>query len=94
MDERFSWDGDKAASNLEEHDVSFDEASKVFDDPCKVERYDSEHSRPGEDRFKMIGHSGSRMLVVVYTERKGKKHIISSWKATKNDRKAYERQRP
>ena len=92
---RFSWDDDKAAGNQSKHDgVTFDEAAKVFDDASRVERYDAEHSLRNEDRFKMIGHSGSRLLVVIYTERGVRKHIISAWKAERNDRKAYQKQRP
>ena len=30
---RFYWDGDKAATNLTKHSVSFDEAVAVFFDP-------------------------------------------------------------
>jgi uncharacterized DUF497 family protein len=43
MDEdelRFCWDDSKAASNLEKHDVSFEAATYVFDDPMKLERDD------------------------------------------------------
>ena len=77
------------------HDgVTFDEAAEVFDDHCRVGRYDAEHSRRNEDRFKTFGHSGSRLLVVIYTVRGARKHIISAWKADSNDRKAYQRQRP
>ena len=95
QNERFSWDDDKADKNPIKHDgVTFDEAARVFDDANRVERFDAEHSDRDEDRFKVIGHSGSRMLVVIYTERGVRKHIISAWKADKNDRKAYKRQRP
>jgi uncharacterized DUF497 family protein len=31
----FEWDEEKARSNLSKHDVSFDEATSVFDDPFK-----------------------------------------------------------
>lgn len=92
--ERFTWDDSKASTNLEKHDVEFDEAAKVFDDPNKVEWWDETHSTPREDRFKLIGHSGRRLLVVVYTERGARRHIITAWKADKDDRKAYENQRP
>ncbi len=29
----FDWDDEKARSNLAKHNVSFDEATSVFDDP-------------------------------------------------------------
>ena len=95
QNDNFSWDDDKATANPGKHDgVTFEEASRVFADPNRVEQFDAEHSDAREDRFKMIGHSGSRLLVVIYAERGVRRHIISAWKAEKNDRKAYKRQRP
>jgi uncharacterized DUF497 family protein len=32
----FDWDEEKARSNLAKHNVSFDEATSVFDDPGKA----------------------------------------------------------
>ena len=39
----FEWDDDKAAVNLADHKVSFDEAKTVFDDPLYVDFYDPDH---------------------------------------------------
>jgi uncharacterized DUF497 family protein len=33
----FEWDTNKAATNLAKHDVSFDEAKTVFDDPLYID---------------------------------------------------------
>jgi len=33
MSYRFEWDEDKARSNQTKHDITFDEAATVFDDP-------------------------------------------------------------
>jgi uncharacterized protein len=44
MTTRFEWDEDKAASNLDKHGVSFDEASTVFDDPSAKIFDDETHS--------------------------------------------------
>ena len=94
QDERFSWDDDKAATNIEKHGVTFEEAARALDDESRVRRWDREHSTPGEDRWKVIGHSGRRLLVVIYTERDGRKHVISARKVEKHERKSYQRQRP
>jgi hypothetical protein len=40
----FAWDPDKAASNLQKHNVSFEEAQSVFDDPLAANFQDEEHS--------------------------------------------------
>ena len=38
------WDEEKAAANLANHKVSFEEAKTVFDDPLYVDFYDPDHS--------------------------------------------------
>ncbi|MEH1859809.1 MAG: BrnT family toxin [Nostoc sp.] len=40
----FDWDEEKARSNLAKHNVSFDEATSVFDDPLFLTFADPEHS--------------------------------------------------
>ena len=86
----FEWDGHKAVENLKNHRVSFDEAKSVFNDPLLLTFPDPEHS-DGEHRSINIGISShSRVLLVVFTDRKGKVRVISSRKATAKERKLYE----
>ena len=40
----FEWNPKKAASNLKDHDVSFDEATSVFGDILSVNMPDPDHS--------------------------------------------------
>ena len=87
----FEWDTDKAKRNVEIHGVTFDEASTVFKDPFSLTIYDPLHSEE-EDRFVLIGNSfKNRLLVVIHTERCDNIRIISARKATKNERKYYEK---
>jgi uncharacterized protein len=44
MSFEFSWDDRKAASNLRKHQVSFPDASTIFDDPLAITYPDGEHS--------------------------------------------------
>ncbi len=89
MEHRFEWNDEKARKNLEKHEVSFDEASTIFDDPMFITLLDSEHSQD-EDRFITIGLSSkNRLLLVAHTERKDKIRIISARKAAKNEEKFY-----
>ncbi len=87
----FEWDGSKAASNLDKHGVTFDEASTVFDDPLAAIFDDEDHSSE-EQREIMIGHSIlNRLLIVCFTERPD--HIVrifSARPATGSERKNYE----
>ena len=86
----FEWDGHKAVENLKNHRVSFDEAKSVFNDPLLLTFPDPEHSDE-EHRTINIGISShSRVLLVVFTDRKGKVRVISSRKATAKERKLYE----
>lgn len=91
MPVEFEWDGDKAASNVTKHAVTFDEASTVFGDPLAVIFDDQEHSLD-EIREIIIGHSIlERLLLVSFTERgEDTVRIISARKATKRERKDYE----
>lgn len=84
---QFEWDKRKAASNVAKHAVRFEDATPVFDDPYALELY---QSVDGEDRWFRVGHNGSKILVVVYTERaSGTIRIISAREATKDEKKRY-----
>ena len=85
----FEWDDNKAASNLQKHGVSFEEASTVFDDPLFIMFFDDEHSID-ENRFITIGESNlARLLMVAHTDRDQTTRIISARKATAHERNFY-----
>lgn len=87
----FEWDGNKAASNLSKHGVSFDEARTVFDDTFYIDFYDPDHSYD-EQRYIIVGQSvQSRLLVVSYTERGNVIRLISARRATRKERETYEK---
>lgn len=86
----FEWNPKKAALNVEKHDVSFQEASTVFNDPLSVTFLDPNHSIR-ENRYVIIGISGfGQLLVVAHTDREEKVRIISARKATLHERRFYE----
>ena len=91
MSVKFECDLDKAASNVEKHGISFDEAATVFDDPLALIFDDVAHS-DDEMREIIIGHSASgRILLVSFTERADDLiRIISARKTTRKERKDYE----
>ena len=87
---KFEWDEEKAAANLAEHEVSFNEAKTVFDDPLYVDFYDPDHSYD-EHRYLIVGESQHRRLLIVsYTERGDAVRLISAREVTAAERKAYE----
>jgi len=86
----FEWDPAKAEINLQKHEVSYEEASTIFDDPLFITFLDEEHSI-GEERYITMGLSRRQhLLLVAHTDRKGRIRIISARKATKNERRFYE----
>jgi uncharacterized DUF497 family protein len=87
---QFDWDKNKAKHNLSKHEVSFEEAKTVFDDPLYVDFYDPEHSED-EDRYLLVGQSNrGRLLIISYTERDNLIRLISAREVTKTERETYE----
>jgi uncharacterized DUF497 family protein len=88
---RFEWDAGKASRNLAKHRISFVEATEAFADANALEGFDAVHSI-NETRLFIIGLSSRRLLFVVYTEiAPDRVRLISARKATKAERKIYER---
>lgn len=86
----FEWDEDKAKKNILKHQVSFDEAKTVFDDPFYIDFYDPDHSI-AEDRYLIVGQSNrGHILIVSYTERVSSIRLISAREVTRQERKVYE----
>ncbi len=88
----FEWDERKAALNVRKHKVSFTEAATVFEDPNVIIEIDEAHSHD-ELRSTAIGFSAkSRVLLVVYAERRELIRLISARKATPEEKRRYEAQ--
>ncbi|MBW4447305.1 MAG: BrnT family toxin [Spirirestis rafaelensis WJT71-NPBG6] len=84
----FEWNENKAQSNIEKHDVTFEEAAEVFFDPFYQV---GDATANNEQRDFIIGYSLSeRLLLVVYVERVKRSRIISARPATRIERKLYE----
>ena len=87
---QFEWDPNKAAENLKNHGISFDEASSIFGDPLATTIDDPDHSI-GEFRFLTLGYTkNQRLIVASHTEREGRIRIISAREPTPRERSQYE----
>ena len=87
---KFEWNPDKAESNYEKHDVSFEEAATVFNDLLSVTFPDPDHS-VDESRYVIIGVSRfGQLLIVSHTDRGETIRIISARKATRQEQRFYE----
>jgi len=90
MKMRITWDLVKAKSNRLKHWVFFSEVEPVFYDPDAISIEDP--GSEGEARYIVIGlDSLGRLLVVTYTYRGSAIRLISARKASKAERKVYEK---
>jgi hypothetical protein len=94
---RFSWDDVKNQSNLRKHNVSFEVACHVFDDPLHVSVQD--RFEGGEQRWQTFGMVGDCViLLVAHTmiedDENGEPvefiRIISARRADRRERQRYE----
>jgi len=90
----FEWDGDKNMRNIRLHQLSFETAVRVFNDPFFLEKYDDSHSSTNEDRYVGIGRIKEYFITLIcFTDSSGKTRIISARKATAKEVKEYEKHR-
>ena len=93
---KIDWDDRKNTLNLAKHNISFELAQHVFDDPFHLsiqDRYEN-----NEERWQTIGEiRGIVVILVAHTSTntyQGESiRIISARKATKKEREYYEKNR-
>ena len=85
---KFEWDEKKNRSNIQKHGFDFIDADKIFDEPYLV--FEDDRRDYGEIRFIVAGWLNSRMVVMVYTKRKGIYRIISLRKANEREKKKFQ----
>lgn len=85
----FIWDEDKAALNLRQHGIPFEQAAEAFFDPL-FKLVDA--SRNEEVRDAIIGMDGDwNLLFVVHIERKDETiRLVSARRASRKERRDYE----
>ena len=87
--DEFEWDDAKAEANLRRHKLSFQAATRVFEDPFVLIEQDLSEDY-GEDRFLATGRVEGLLVIVAYTERGDRIRIISARKANSNEQRAYD----
>jgi len=90
---RFEWDEEKNRQNFKKHDIRFETAALVFEDPYAITQRDSFGGE--EERWITLGAiAPSTVLFVVHTwfETEGQftVRIISARAATPRERRTYE----
>lgn len=93
----YQWDEEKNRINRAKHGIRFEQATKVFNDPCIVDH--KQGIEDGEYRYSVLGLvDGVVILLVVFTERSvglGDQviRIISARRADRAERLIYEKER-
>jgi uncharacterized DUF497 family protein len=87
---KISYDPHKRARTLEERGLDFDDAVHVFAG-ATLDAIDDRKDY-GERRWQTYGMLADRLLMVVWTERDGGRHIISMRKANDREQAKYRRQ--
>jgi uncharacterized DUF497 family protein len=82
----FDRDPEKSAWTRHERGFGFDYAVRIFVGPT-IEAID--RRKEYGERIRAVGEIDGRTYVVVYTDRPGVRWIISAWKASGKDRKAW-----
>jgi len=85
MNYNFDWDKEKAKSNLQKHDVSFERAATIFLDPRMLALFDNEHS-DDEDRWITVGIDNRGLLLAVchtFRQESGRTTLIRIFSARK-----------
>lgn len=91
----FEWDSTKAIGNQRKHGISFDLATRVFNDALMLSIPDKEHSE-AEERWLTLGQTeNGKLLLVIHTYQEINIHmanvrIISARPATKQEQHQYE----
>ena len=62
---QFEWDDNKAKTNLLKHNVEFEFAKQLFNNPRTVIK--TTQSANGEERFTIIGYIDLKAYIVVFT---------------------------
>jgi hypothetical protein len=84
------WDPGKAASNFRKHGIRFSDVESVFYDDHAVSIPDS--LSVGEERFLLVGMDAlDRIVTISYIFRRDVVRIISARRATRRERKIYEK---
>ena len=91
---RFEWYNRESKENIKKHNISFDEAKEVFEDPLHIAILD-ERFNYFEERWITLGKTNKQKLLVVanlYFDDNDEEvvRIICAREATKHEQRQYE----
>jgi len=87
---KFEWDPEKNRLNEVKHQIDFESARALWDDPDRIE---IEAPYPLENRYVSIGRIDNKLWTAIYTIRKGSIRIISVRRSRKQEARLYEKEK-
>jgi uncharacterized DUF497 family protein len=85
---QFKWDEHKNKANKSKHSIDFETATRLWDDPNRIE---IQTSFAEEDRIILIGKIDKTLWSVIFTLRDDAYRIISVRRARKKEAMLYEK---
>ncbi len=89
MEQQIEWDEQKNQTNIAKHGISFEFAGLLFSEHYLCQ-FDNRFNY-GEDRWQGLGEVYGVVLFVTYTVRADTIRLISARKASKKERKIWEK---
>lgn len=90
----FSWDENKRRLNIENHDVDLLYAALMFGNRDDLMVMADRRRDYGELRLQAIGRVEDAFYFLVYTKRRGVRHLISAWRLNDESRQRYQNRNP
>jgi len=87
-DEDFEWDKEKSLKTFADRDLVF-EAARIAFRGTLLRRQDTRRRRSKEPRFMVLGELYGRVVMIIYSPRRGKCRIISLRPANAVERRIY-----
>ncbi len=87
----FDWDEGNVNKNRLKHNVDTSECEEVFFNEPRIVYDDTKHSSSGEQRYRVLGITGSgRLLALAITIRSDKIRVIMARDQSRSERALYE----
>jgi uncharacterized DUF497 family protein len=77
---KFEWDEKKSRANESKHDIDFDTAAELWNDPDRIE---IQTNFSNENRDALIAQIGDKLWTAIFTRRRDAIRIISVRRARK-----------
>jgi uncharacterized protein len=85
---KFEWDKNKNETNIERHEIDFNDAHLIFEHPMLIKT--DTRKDYGEKRLIGLGLLFEVEIVIVFTKRGANIRVISIRRANRNERKIYQ----